>query len=269
MKRAASVLAVFATAITLSACESKGGSTAVGTDAPPTKTTPAAARTTTGSQTAGAPAMTPSTSAPTASALPPGPKTYHAAQTTTDGYKQSMTLTLYPAIPGRDLTALNKAWTAVGGTGNFPCEDAAGLDMSTLVSIPTHSSVYAVGTLSITNDTPDFGDGGMMWDFAGPDTNGYAMGFGYSNSPECDSLSSGTLTKPHWTGPMWGPVPIVVAYGDVVNPDHPDGDYTKIAAAPIALPLATATITSSGSPVTGIIVTPADPVWLRQAQNEG
>lgn len=268
MKRAAPVMAILATVITLSGCNSGGGSAGAGTDTSPAGDTPTAAQTSTSPQTSSATVTTPTSSAPAASALPPGPKTYQATQTTSDGYKQTMNLTLYPAIPGRDLAVLNKAWTAVGGSGDVPCEDAAGLDMYTGVSIPTQTSVYAVGTLSITNDTASFGGGDMTWDFAGPDANGYAMGFGYSNGPECDSLSSGTLTKPHWTGSIWGPVPIVVAYGNVVNPNHPDGDYAKVAAAPIALELNTATITSNGSPVTGIIVTPADPAWLQQAQGQ-
>lgn len=267
MNRAAAV-AVLAAVITLSACSSKDGSAGAGTDTSPAGNTSAAPQTSASSQSSSASDTTPSSTAPPASALPPGPKTYQATQTTADGYKQTMNLTLYPAIPGRDLAALNKAWTAVGGSGDVPCQDAAGLDMYVGVSIPTRSSVYAVGTLRITNDTASFGDGGMTWDFAGPDANGYAMGFGYSNGPECDSLSSGTLTKPHWTGSSWGPVPIVVAYGNVVNPNHPDGDYAKVAAAPIALALNSATITSDGSPVTGIIVTAADPAWLQQAQGQ-
>lgn len=264
----APVVAILAAVITLSACSSKDGSTGAGRDTSPAGNTSAAPQTSASPQASSGPVTTPNSIAPAASALPPGPKTYQATQTTSDGYKQTMNLTLYPAIPGRDLAVLDKAWTAVGGSGDVPCKDAAGLDMYTGVSIPTQSSVYAVGTLTITNDTASFGGGDMTWDFAGPDANGYAMGFGYSSGPECDSLSSGTLTKPHWTGSSWGPVAIVVAYGNVVNPNHPDGDYAKVAAAPIALALNTATIASNGSPVTGIIVTPADPTWLEQAQGQ-
>lgn len=61
---------------------------------------------------------------------------------------------------------------------------------------------------------------------------------------------------------------VLVAYSNVVNPNHPDGDYAKIAQALIALPLANATITSDGAPVSGIIVTAADPAWLQQAQGQ-
>lgn len=261
MKRVSLMVAAVAIATLSTACGGTSGSATGSTDTP-----------TNGSSTAPPPStaavVTPSSTAPTVSAVPPGGKHYQATQTSSDGYKQTMNLTLYPAIPGRDLAVLNAAWSAVGGTGDVPCEDAAGLDMYTGISIPTQTSVYAVGTLSIINETASFGGGDMMWDFAGPDTNGYAMGFGYSNGPECDSLSSGTLTKPHWTSSTWGPVPIVVAYGNVVNPNHPDGDYAKIAQAPFALPLANAPITSDGAPVTGIVVTPADPAWLQQAQGQ-
>lgn len=214
-------------------------------------------------------ATTVAPSEPAVSVLPPGSKTYHATQKTADGYQQSMTLTVYPAIPGRDLPVLNAAWTGVGGTGDVPCLDAAGLNMTTGVSIPTQTSVYAVGTLAIENETPDFGGGDITWDFAGSPANNFAMGFGYSNGAECDSLWSGTLTRPKWTGPSWGPVPIVIAYGNVVNPNHPEGDYAKIATEPFGLPLGGNPITADGKAIDGIVVTAADPTWLQQARAQG
>ncbi|MFC1418428.1 hypothetical protein [Streptacidiphilus cavernicola] len=218
--------------------------------------------------------MTPSSRAPAVSVLPPGQQTYQATQTTGDGYKQTMSLTLHPAIPGRDLAVLKAAWSAVGGIGPVPCLDASDISGTTVVTIPTHSSVYAVGTLTITNNTADFGSGGMRWDFIVPGLSyGAAMGFGYSDGPECDGLDSGTLTSPHWTHDTWGPVPVVVAYGDIVNPNHPDGDYSTVAKAPLQLldtgTLQTLAITSGGTPVTTIAIVPASPAWLQQAQGPG
>lgn len=258
------LIVLAAVILALSGCSSSNGSAGASSDTSQQSQTD----TSVVSSASTPPVETPSSTAPAVASLPPGPTTYHATQTTSDGYKQTMTLTLYPAIPGRDLPVLNKAWAGVGGTGEVPCQDAAGLDMYTGISIPTQTSVYAVGTLTIVNQTADFGSGDMRWDFAGGDNNGYAMGFGYSNGPECDSLSSGTLTSPHWTSPTWGPVPIVVAYGNVVNPNHPDGDYAKIAAEPFSLPLGGNPITVDGTTVDGIKVVAADSSWLQQARTQ-
>lgn len=123
-------------------------------------------------------------------------------------YSEVGQLTIYPAILGRDSDLVQRAWEAVGGTGGFPCDNASGLDMLTGVSISTHESVYAVGTLTITNETADFDSSDMRWDFAAglpADGKHFAMGFGLSNGSECDSLDGGTLTSPNVTGPTLGP----------------------------------------------------------------
>ncbi|WP_225846380.1 hypothetical protein [Streptomyces sp. HPF1205] len=271
MKRAALVAALVATAAAaLSACGGSGGPA----DASSTTRASASTAAPDAAQTAGATATaTPaSPTTPAWSALPPSPKFYDATQTTSDGYKQTMHLTLYPAIPGRDLDVLKAAWAAVGGKGDIPCLDASGISGSTTVTIPTQSSVYAIGRLSVVNDTPDFGDGGMMWDFVAPGLSyGAAMGFEYSDKTECDGLDSGTLTKPHWTGTIWGSLPVVVAYGDVVNPKHPAGDYDKIAKAPLRLletgNVQKVTITSGTTRLPdGIELVPIDPAWLSDAK---
>jgi len=187
-------------------------------------------------------------------------------KTNSEGYKQVAKLTIYPAIPGKNKQSVQSAWAAIGGKDSFPCDDQAGLDGNTGIAIETKTSVFAVGTLQITNETPDFGSGNLVWDFidAGgvvADAKHDAMGFGFSNGSQCSSLSSGTWTKPNFTSATWGPVPILIAYSGVVTPKTPNGDFAYVGSHPLG-EFNDATIVDSAGKQGPIVITGASSDWL-------
>lgn len=168
----------------------------------------------------------------------PGPTaTYVVTQASEDGYSQTGTLQLGPVIPFSDTAAIDAAWAAAGGEGPVPCVDA-NPDGDGLTN-PMRSEVagFAFGTLSFTNNVPDFPAQDLIWKFErgsqGAVTQS-AVGIGYSDGPTCtDLVVAGARVRPTWRSANWGPVPIVVTVADFLSPNTPDGDQAVLDSAPL------------------------------------
>ncbi|MBW0252593.1 hypothetical protein [Cellulomonas sp. PS-H5] len=136
-----------------------------------------------------------------------------------DGYSQTLTLELGPVIPGDEVSLTSLSWADVGGTGEFPCQDFENVDIG---HITAETAGYAFGTVTVTNDTPDFPAREEIYQFSRAGT---AIGYGFSDGAVCRSAAGGgDFLKPNWSDETWGPVPVVVAIEGYRSPDHPEGD---------------------------------------------
>lgn len=94
---------------------------------------------------------------------------------------------------------------------------------------------FALGTLTIFNDTPDFPAQQITYslDQAGPAViDGIAAGIDYISETTCAELGPDPFIFRPFFGdsgsPRWGPAPIVILIADYRNPDFPDGDPSRL-----------------------------------------
>ncbi len=168
-------------------------------------------------------------------------QTYSATFDQGDGFSQTVSVSIGPAVLGVDSALVESEWRAVGGTGSNPCLDVS---ISSIDVIETEFAAYAYGTVTITNNVPDFPPRDKTYSFSRSILAQAAMGVQYSNGTSCESLNF-VPVKPSWgETTIWGPVPIVVAIADVRSPDFPNGDPAVVSAHPLwidttlAVPLA-------------------------------
>jgi len=136
-----------------------------------------------------------------------------------DSYQQTLTFELGPVLPGDDPALTQYSWVTAGGTGAFPCQDVSDLTTGRYV---TETTGYAFGTLTVTNDTPDFPALEHLYQFTRP---GSAIGYGFGSGAVCRTTDGGgDFLSPSWQGATWGPTPVVVAVQGYRTPDHPAGD---------------------------------------------
>jgi len=156
--------------------------------------------------------------------------TYSSTFSNDDGFSQTLTLNIGQVIPGSDPRALD-AWYSVGGLsgGTPPCWDS-GVPGSGNTNFELKSSLagYAFGTVTITNDAPDFEAQELVYQWTG-NTDGSAFGVEYSDSQNCHALYGGLMMNPDFVSANWGPVPVVVALNAYVSPAFPAGDPASLA----------------------------------------
>jgi hypothetical protein len=95
--------------------------------------------------------------------------------------------------------------------------------------LASQTAGYALGTVTITNDTTGFPAQAWAYQFSGLNWDGSAMGAAFSNGARCNDLHSGFMIQPSWTGNQWGPVPVAIAVNGYLSPAHPDGDPGTLA----------------------------------------
>lgn len=214
----------------------------------------------------------PSTETMPANTAPPSPtpatppstpgdaKTYTITSETDQGYRQTATVVVHPAIRGSKTEAVQSAWSAVRGTGQVPCQNVdVSNDLWNGTFIVTETAAYAVGTLRIVNETKGFSPAAQNWQFStgylGKIPENSAMGVGYSNSADCDGMSSGgQMIQPKWQGDTWGPVPIVFAYNNVFTPKAPQGNEKVLSDFPVTVNLGVTVMDAAGKQLKGIPV---------------
>jgi hypothetical protein len=205
---------------------------------PQTQTSPASTR----PEVSAPPAMSASEAATPSNITPTTPaevlgkaETHKLRIVTTDGFKQSAVLTLYPGVAGRSTDQLEAGWRSVGGEGAVPCDSAM---MSTGVvkyEFDREKTYYVFGTLRLVNNTTDFEPKQIGWSWLSGSSaesglsNPGVLGLGYSDGAQCDTLTgTQSMMVPHWTKNDWGPIPVVIGVTDVFTPKKPKGDRTRI-----------------------------------------
>jgi hypothetical protein len=157
--------------------------------------------------------------------------TYSAAYEDQNGFKQTITVSIGPVIPGSDTDKLAAAWARVGGAEGStpPCMNVhpTGTGNTNFV-LKSDFAGYALGTVQLTNDVTDFDPKAWTYQFFGLQWDGSAMGIAYSSGAKCSDLHGGLLVRPAWKSNQWGPVPVAIAVNEYLSPAHPQGDPAKI-----------------------------------------
>lgn len=164
-------------------------------------------------------------------AIPEFPrKTYTLKAKSADGFRQTVTLKIGPAVLSTETGTLSSEWAASGGSGQIPCMDVdLPNDGSTGYVHSSEMAAYAFGEIILTNDVPDFAPQDWTVHFSRGESAAdkvSAFGVGFSDASRCDGLRGGFRLTPSWEGDVsvWGPVPVVVAIADVRSPAHPLGE---------------------------------------------
>jgi hypothetical protein len=102
-----------------------------------------------------------------------------------------------------------------------------------------------VGTVSFTNETPDFSAPIYVKMYANNDTQ---FGVVYSSGPRCSGSVDiaysyvGSILSPSMEEPRWGPAKVEIVLKNIFSPAHPDGDISAVSyAKPFLLAVSTNT----------------------------
>jgi hypothetical protein len=174
---------------------------------------------------------------PTATTPPPPPavstlplQSYTGTFSDSAGFKQTVTVTVAPVVLGSDSAKLAAAWTQVGGKGAVPCANAHPERTGNAnFVLKSDFAGFAVGTVRIVNDVPDFPAKAWTYQFTGLQWDGSSMGVAFSTGNRCEALNAGFMLTPKWVRATdWGAVPIVFAIPDYRSPANPQGDPAKL-----------------------------------------
>lgn len=131
-----------------------------------------------------------------------------------DGKSQTVTFEIGPVVSGQETELIKNEWVSRGGKVN----DVACLDRA----VSSKSGGFAVGTMKVVNDTPDFPAGNRKFQFIG--NNKMYIGLGFSGGSTCSPGDGKYIFGPSWQKAIWGPVPVVIAINDYRTPNSPAGD---------------------------------------------
>jgi hypothetical protein len=162
-----------------------------------------------------------------------GRQTYTYTRTDDAGFSQTLTVSIGSVVLGNDAARVASEWKAVGGTGQNPCYD---VQMWAGRIMEHELAGYAFGTVTITNDRPDFP--AQPWGYQFTRSGSFSMmGLQFSNGGSCQKLyEGGYVMQPSWGGDAtWGPVPLVIAIADVRSPGAPQGDPNVVSADVVSL----------------------------------